>query len=47
MEVLVEEDIVLEIEIALELFIPFENRAPAIGIATENLYEPARQCRSR
>src|SRR6516225_8451091 len=42
-EVLVEGDIVLEMGIALELFIPSEDGAPAVRITTENLYEPARQ----
>src|SRR5215475_13348123 len=43
MEVLVKEDIVLEIGIALELFIHSENGTPAVGVTTENIYEPATQ----
>ena len=42
-EVFVEEDVVLEIGIALELSIPAEDGAPAVGVTTKNLYEPARQ----
>src|SRR5215469_2881498 len=43
MEVLVEGDVVLEMGIALEFFIPSEDGAPTVGITTENIYEPTRQ----
>src|SRR6516165_11306156 len=42
-EVFVEEDVVLEIGVALELFIPSENGAPAVGTTTKNRYQAARQ----
>ena len=42
-EVFVEEDVVLEIGIALELSIPSEDGAPAVGVTTKNVYEAATQ----
>jgi len=42
-EVFVEEDVVLEIGIALELPILSKDRAPAVGVTTKNVYEATRQ----
>ena len=42
-KVFVEEDVVLEIGIALELSLPSEDGAPAVGVTTKNVYEPATQ----
>ena len=40
-EVFVEEDVVLEIGVALERFIPSEDGTSTVGITTKNPYEPA------
>jgi hypothetical protein len=42
-EVFMEEDVVLEIGILLELSIPSEDGAPAVGVTTKNVYEAATQ----